>query len=306
MDLNDELTFLTKSQRFIWASQRSGYQHLYLYDLDGRLIRQLTDGNWMVVGDGGARALVDVDEVRGRVYFMANEASALERHLYAVPLRGRFPPSRITREPGWHSVAVSPDHKFFLEMYSNPERPPRVQLRQIDGEVIKTLIDNALDDSHPYAPFRDAHVPTEFGTLQAADGQTLNYQMLKPTHFDPGHKYPVIVDVYGGPGVQNVRRAWGPQFFRQVLAQSGYVVFTLDNRGSGFRGVAFESVLHQRMPSVRRDASRTHANASGSRSTSVAPSLRRLRNSSVLARNCSSLSASMDGSSALASLTHRL
>jgi len=250
VDLNDELTFLTKSQRFIWASQRSGYQHLYLYDLDGRLIRQLTDGNWMVVGDGGARALVDVDEVRGRVYFMANEASALERHLYAVPLRGRFPPSRITREPGWHSVAVSPDHKFFLEMYSNPERPPRVQLRQIDGEVIKTLIDNALDDSHPYAPFRDAHVPTEFGTLQAADGQTLNYQMLKPAHFDPGHKYPVIVDVYGGPGVQNVRRAWGPQFFRQVLAQSGYVVFTLDNRGSGFRGVAFESVLHHRMGQV--------------------------------------------------------
>jgi dipeptidyl-peptidase-4 len=93
-------------------------------------------------------------------------------------------------------------------------------------------------------------VPTEFGTLQAADGQTLNYQMLKPTHFDPGHKYPVIVDVYGGPGVQNVRRAWGPQFFRQVLAQSGYVVFTLDNRGSGFRGVAFESVLHQRMGQV--------------------------------------------------------
>ena len=250
VDLNDELTFLSKSRRFIWASSRTGFRHLYLYDLDGRLIRPLTAGNWMVVGDGGGRALVDVDEVRERIYFMANEASPLERHLYATSLRRSFAPSRITREPGWHTVSVSPDHTFFLELYSNPERPPRVQLRRIDGGVLKTLIDNSLNDAHPYAPYRDAHVTTEFGTLQAADGQTLHYQMLKPTHFDPSHKYPVIVDVYGGPGVQNVRRAWGPQFFRQVLAQSGYVVFTLDNRGSGFRGVAFESVLHGRMGQV--------------------------------------------------------
>jgi dipeptidyl-peptidase-4 len=250
VDLNDELTFLSKSSQFIWASRRSGYQHLYLYDLNGQLIRPLTAGNWMVVGDGGTRALLDVDEARERIYFMANKESPLERHLYAAPLRGKFPPSRITEEPGWHTVAVSPNHKFFLESYSNPERPPRVQLRRIDGGVIKTLIDNSLNDSHPYAPYREAHVPTEFGTLRASDGQTLNYQMLKPTHFDPAQKYPVIVDVYGGPGVQNVRRAWGPQFFRQVLAQSGYIVFTLDNRGSGFRGVAFESVIHQRMGQV--------------------------------------------------------
>ncbi len=250
VDLNDELTFLNKSRRFIWASRRSGYQHLYLYDLNGHLIRPLTAGNWMVVGDGGSRALVDVDEARERIYFMANKESPLERHLYVAPLRGKFPPSRITEEPGWHTVAMSPDHKFFLELYSNPERPPRVQLRRIDGGVIKTLIDNSLNDSHPYAPYRDAHVPTEFGTLQASDGQMLNYQMLKPAHFDPARRYPVIVDVYGGPGVQNVRRTWGPQFFRQVLAQNGYVVFTLDNRGSGFRGVAFESVIHQRMGQI--------------------------------------------------------
>ena len=250
VDLNDELTFLNKSSRFIWASNRSGYQHLYLYDLDGHLIRPLTAGNWMVVGDGSSRALLDVDEARERIYFMSNEQSPLERHLYSAPLRGRFAPSRITEEPGWHTVAMSPDHKFFLELYSTPERPPRVQLRRIDGALIKTLIDNALDDSHPYAPYRDAHVVTEFGTLPASDGQALNYQMLKPTHFDPARKYPVIVDVYGGPGVQNVRRAWGPAFFRQVLAQSGYVVFTLDNRGSGFRGVAFESVLHQRLGQI--------------------------------------------------------
>ncbi|HZF26010.1 MAG TPA: S9 family peptidase [Steroidobacteraceae bacterium] len=256
VDLNDELTFLSSSPAFIWASSRTGYQHLYLYDLDGNLIRALTSGAWMVVGDGGSRAVVDVDEAQGRVYFTANEQSPLERHLYSVPLRWNSAPKRITVEAGWHTAAVSPDHQFFLEVYSNPERPPRIQLRRIDGRLFATLIDNALDDSHPYAPYRDVHVRTEFGTLKAADGQTLYYQMLKPAHFDAAHKYPVIVDVYGGPGVQRVRQAWGgyPRsnegFFRQILAQSGYVVFTLDNRGSGFRGVAFESVITRRLGQI--------------------------------------------------------
>ena len=256
VDLNDELTFLARSRAFIWASRRTGYQHLYLYDLDGRLIRPLTSGKWMVVGDGGARALLGVDEVAGRIYFVANERGPLERHLYSAPLRRTSAPSRITEEVGWHTPVVSPDHRFFLDVYSNPDRPPRVQLRSIEGRVIKTLIDNGLDDSHPYAPYLGAHVPTEFGTLQAADGQTLYYQMLRPAHFDATRKYPVIVDVYGGPGVQRVRRAWGgyPRtnegFFRQILAQSGYLVFTLDNRGSGFRGAAFESLIHQRMGKI--------------------------------------------------------
>jgi dipeptidyl-peptidase 4 len=256
VDLNDELTFLATRPAFIWASSRTGYQHLYLYDFDGKLIRPLTTGNWMVVGDGRGRALVSVDEAQQRIYFTANERSPLERHLYWAPLDFTKPPTRITDEMGWHTVAVSPDHQFFLEVYSNPERPPRVQLRRIDGRLMTTLIDNALDDSHPYGPYRDAHRRTEFGTLKAADGQTLYYQMLKPEHFDPARKYPVIFDVYGGPGAQRVRQAWGgyPRgnegFFRQVLAQDGFVVFTLDNRGSGFRGVAFESVIKGRLGQI--------------------------------------------------------
>jgi dipeptidyl-peptidase-4 len=256
VDLNDELTFLNSSRAFIWASGRTGYQHLYLYDLDGHLIRPLTSGDWMVVGDGGSRAVVDVDEAQGRVYFLANERGPLQRHLYWAPLRFTSGPRRVTDEAGWHTATMSPDHLFFLEVYSNPERPPRIQLRRVDGRPLATLIDNALDDTHPYAPYRDAHARTEFGTLKAADGQSLYYQMLKPEHFDPARKYPVIVDVYGGPGVQRVRQAWGgyPRsnegFFRQVLAQDGYVVFTLDNRGSGFRGAAFESVIRDRMGQV--------------------------------------------------------
>jgi dipeptidyl-peptidase-4 len=251
VDLHDELTFLDKSPQFIWASSRSGYRHLYLYDLDGQLLRPLTAGTWMVVGDRGLRAVVGVDEKRKLVYFMANERNPLERHLYVASLLTNTPEQvrRITDESGWHRVVMSRTAKFFLETYSDPERPPRVRLRSADGAVLATLIDNALDESHPYWPYLDHHSKAEFGTLPAADGQTLYYRVLRPRQFDPANRYPVIVTVYGGPGVQNVDRTWG-HYYEQYLAQRGYVVFTLDNRGSGYRGVAFETVLHSRMGQV--------------------------------------------------------
>ena len=251
VDLNDELTFLNRSARFIWASSRSGYRHLYLYDLDGQLVRPLTAGNWMVVGDRGVRAVAGVDEKRKLVYFMANERSPLERHLYVTSLLTSTPEQarRITDESGWHRVVMSSTAQFFLETYSTPDRPPRVRLRSADGRALATLIDNALDESHPYWPYLDHHSEAEFGTLPAADGQTLYYRMLRPPHFDPAAKYPVIVAVYGGPGVQNVDRTWG-HYYEHYLAQRGYIVFTLDNRGSGDRGVAFETVLHARMGQV--------------------------------------------------------
>jgi dipeptidyl-peptidase-4 len=258
VDLTDEMTFLRRSPRFIWASSRSGFRHLYLYDLDGNLVRPLTAGAWSVVGDNSGSALLGVDERRGRVYFVANEKSPLERHVYVTSLNTKAPDKvrRITEEAGWHSVQLSGDKRFFLESFSHPDRPPRLGLRRTDGLVLATLIDNSIDASHPYWPYLDHHVATEFGTLTAEDGQTLYYQMLKPPGFDASRSYPVIVDVYGGPGVQRVRRAWGgyPRsnegFFRQYLAQQGYIVFTLDNRGSGSRGVAFETALHLRMGRV--------------------------------------------------------
>jgi dipeptidyl-peptidase-4 len=251
VELNDELTFLHKSPRFIWASSRSGYRHLYLYDFEGKLIRPLTAGDWMVVGDRGARAIQGVDERRQQVFFMANERSPLERHLYVASLATRTPAQvrRITEETGWHSVAMASGARVFLETYSSSERPPRLRLRDVDGRMSATLIENALDPSHPYWPYLDHHSKAEFGTLPAADGQTLHYRMLKPPHFNPATRYPVIVTVYGGPGVQNVTNSWG-RYYDQYLAQRGYIVFTLDNRGSGARGVAFETPLHLRMGQV--------------------------------------------------------
>ncbi len=256
VDLNDELTFLKGSKQFIWASARSGFPHLYLYGLDGKLVRPLTSGEWNLVGDGSA-AIRGVDEKRGVLYFIANADTPIERHLYAVSLTdAKAPMRRVTEAAGWHAVEMAEDASVFLDTFSTPDLPPSVTLREASGKSLAALVPNALGADHPYAPYKDEHVATEFGTLQARDGQTLHYQIMKPRTLAAGKRYPVIVDVYGGPGYQRVRRAWGgyPRsnegFFRQVLAQNGYVVFTLDNRGSGFRGVAFETSLYHRMGSV--------------------------------------------------------
>jgi dipeptidyl-peptidase 4 len=259
VDLHDDLEFLERSSQFIWASSRSGYKHLYLYDNNGRLVRPLTAGNWMVVGDGtDDRALLGVDEARAQVYFLANERTPLERHLYVTALDTRTPGvvRRLTQESGWHSVRVSPDLRFFLDTFSDPDRPPRVELRRMNGTPLATPVENALDSKHPYFPYLDEHVRTEFSTLEAADGQVLHYQVMKPPRFDASRRYPLIVDVYGGPGAQRVRRQWNggaranEGFFRQLLARSGYVVLTLDNRGSAYRGVDFETALHLRLGQV--------------------------------------------------------
>jgi dipeptidyl-peptidase-4 len=257
IDLHHELTFLEDSMRFIWASTRSGYKHLYLYDVNGKLIAPLTSGEWMLVGDGFERAIRGVDEKRGLVYFMANAETPLERHLYSVALeKPEAGMQRITQESGWHSVQMSKDTRLFLDTFSTPDQPPSVTLRAADGASRAALVPNKLSTDHPYAPYLTEHLPTEFGTLNAADGQTLHYHIIKPRNLVEGQRYPVIVDVYGGPGYQRVRRAWGgyPRsnegFFRQYLAQNGYIVFTLDNRGSGFRGVNFERALYHKLGSV--------------------------------------------------------
>lgn len=262
VDLHDELTFVSKPAGFLWASARSGYRHLYLYGLDGRLIRPVTAGAWTVAGDGD-RSIRGVDIGRGLVYFMANKDSPLERHLYTAPLNGDSDAEaieaavrRITREPGWHNVRMAKNLRQFVDTWSSSTTPPQTVLMRLDGRTQATIIANKLNESHPYAPFLDAHRPTEFGSIPASDGQTLYWQLLTPPNMAPGRRYPVVVDVYGGPGVQRVKNAWmggsraNEGLFRQYLAQQGFLVFTLDNRGTSFRGTRFETALHRRMGQV--------------------------------------------------------
>jgi dipeptidyl-peptidase-4 len=247
--LHRELTFLQKSKQFIWAASRDGFQHLYLYDNDGRLVRPLTRGEFMVVGAASEAAVRAVDERARRVYFTANLPSPVERQLFWVSLDSPAQPRAVTTGAGMHGIAMSLNARVFVDTFSNADTPPNVTLRRADGAALTVLVPNKLDEHHPYGRYADQHVHPEFGTLAAADGQRLHYKLMKPRVLEPGRKYPVLVDVYGGPGVQRVTNAWG-NLFHQYLVQHGYVVFALDNRGTGLRGTKFETSLGLRMGGV--------------------------------------------------------
>ncbi|MET0498145.1 MAG: DPP IV N-terminal domain-containing protein [Steroidobacteraceae bacterium] len=257
IELNDDLRFLEKRAAFIWGSRRSGFKHFYLHDLDGKLIRPLTAGAWMAVGEG-EDGVVGIDEGKGLLYFMANEASPLERQLYATSLdtKDASKVQRISKEAGWHDVRLLPGAKGYLDQWSSPEQPPTTAIRDLQGKAQHWLIRNSLDASHPYQPFLADHVKEEYGSIQSADGQALYYRMLRPARTEPGKRYPVVIDTYGGPGVQYVHKDWmgGARamqgYFRQVLAQHGYVVFTLDNRGSGYRGERFEAGIKNQLGKI--------------------------------------------------------
>ena len=244
--LHDGLRFLA-DDRFLWLSERSGFEHLYLHDADGKPLRALTSGEWTV------EALLGVDEAAGLAYVAGTRDSPLENHVYAVPLAGGEP-RRLTAQPGMHQAVFSANAAVFVDQWSNPETPPQTELLRADGTKLATLVANDLTDpAHPYAPYLAAHRPVEFGELQAASGETLHYSLVKPAGFDPAKKYPVVVYVYGGPAAQTVTRAWpgrADALFNQYLAQNGYVVFSLDNRGTPRRGAKFGGALYGKQGTV--------------------------------------------------------
>ncbi len=251
IELHDELTFLRHAPQFIWASSRDGFQHLYLYDYQGRLLRQLTAGEWSV-DDFRARAIKGVDEAGRLVYFTATEKTPLERHLYSTSLDtdDAHRVRRITREAGLHAISMSADARSYVDEFNSAGQPPQVSLRDADGRLLHWMEENPLDEQHPYAPYLADAAPPEFGTLTAADGQVLHYRLFKPAGFDPATRYPAIIEVYGGPGVQRVTNAWTGNSFTQVLTRSGYVVFQLDNRGTAARGTAFRAPIHLKLGDV--------------------------------------------------------
>jgi len=248
VELHDELTFLKRSSEFIWASMRDGRQHLYLYANDGRLVRQLTAGDWCV-DDFRARAIKWVDEQQRLVYFTATRDGPTTRALYRVSYADgpRAEPQRITSEEGVHAITIAAGGRFFLDQFTSRRQPPRVALHAIDGTFSAYLLENRLDENHPDAPYRDTNSTPEFGTLAAADGQALHYRLFKPAGFDPGRRHPAILDVYGGPGVQRVLDNWTGSSFTQILTRVGYVVLQLDNRGSAGRGTAFQAPIHGKL-----------------------------------------------------------
>jgi dipeptidyl-peptidase 4 len=251
IELNSELSFLTHSREFVWASARNGYQHLYLYDYEGHLLRPLTTGPWNV-DDFRARAIKGIDEKNRLIYFTATEKSPTERQLYRTSLDTQDPQKidRVSQEDGLHGIVMSPDTRFYVDTFTSSAQPPQVSLHDADGKLQAQLLENRLDAKHPDAPYLADNSVPEFGTLTAADGQILYYRLFKPAHFDPAKHYPAILDVYGGPGIQRVLDNWTGNSFTQILTRAGYVVFQLDNRGTAFRGTAFQAPIHDKLGDI--------------------------------------------------------
>ena len=227
--------------RFIWASERSGFRHLYLYEGDGNLVRQLTAGDWAV------DSLSGVDQQAGVAYFTGTKDGTTECRLYSVSLEGG-PISRLTQEAGTHSVTL--DHGFsrFVDVFSDTSTPPTITLRSLlDGSAIHTI--HSTDD-----PRVDelALAPPELVTIQSRDGETLHGALYRPAPEFGDGPHPTVIYVYGGPHVQIVDNHWSMtcSMRQQYLRSQGYLVFCLDNRGSARRGLAFEGVIKHRMGDV--------------------------------------------------------
>ncbi|MBN2071635.1 MAG: S9 family peptidase [Candidatus Krumholzibacteriota bacterium] len=251
VELHEDLRVLKKSQGFVWKSARDGFPHLYVCDTDSGVLTRLTKGDWCV------EKLLGVDEEAGLVYFMATKETVLERHLYTAALDGSDPdsPRRITSRSGVHYLEFAEDCSIYIDKFSNTDTPPQVSVHRADGTRITWLEENALSEEHPYFPYSRRHAKVEFGTLKAEDGQDLYYSIIKPVPFDPDRRYPVFVDCYGGPRGQQVYNNWRGvwSLYSQYLARHGYVVFTLDNRGTGHRGKKFDDPIYGQLGKIEVD-----------------------------------------------------
>ncbi|MHC4470264.1 MAG: S9 family peptidase, partial [Planctomycetota bacterium] len=246
LNLDGNTRFLDSGE-MLRTSERTGFRHLYLHAEDGRLVRQLTDGEWMVT------LVLDVDEERRVARFEATKDGVLERHVYEVSLLGGEV-TRLTEEPGWHHAVFSPDHSLYVDTWSSLEHAPRIFLRRVEGGDA-----TALHDEPEHTAKALGLVPPELVTVEAEDGTLLHGAVYEPPAADPALAAgestppgPAIVSVYGGPHAQRVANEWSltVELRAQHLARNGYVVFLLDNLGSANRGLAFEGALARRFGTV--------------------------------------------------------
>ncbi len=238
LNVADNLVLLKSRAEFLWTSERSGFRHIYRYSNKGELLGQLTSGDWQVEN------ISAVDEARGRVYFTSSQASPLETQFYSVPLQGGEI-TRITKQEGTHQIHANPQGTYFVDAYSSLKQPPQTELAKANGEKVAVLEPRDTSTSNQY----DLE-PEQIERVKTQDGVTLYARLIKPANFQAGKKYPAIVYVYGGPGVQSVRNRWYGLSLEQLFASRGYVVWQLDNRGSMGRGHAFEAPIYHELGKV--------------------------------------------------------
>jgi dipeptidyl-peptidase-4 len=244
INLHNNFRFVGAGTDFLWTSERSGTSQLYLHRADGTSV-QLTRGA------GRINEVVHSDA--SHAFVLGWTVRPTEQHLLKVALDGTGEPEVLTRVPGWHEAVIDPTGAWFVDRYSNVAQPTCLELRSLAAETpARQLTANALVEGHPYFPHVADHAEPSFGSFAAADGQTLWYRLTLPRGYDAKARVPVLVHVYGGPGVQRVRDEWAP-LTNQLFANLGVAVFELDNRGGGNRAKSFEDPICGRLGYIEVD-----------------------------------------------------
>ena len=238
-EINDDLVYLKNGKQFIYNSDISGYPHIYLYDISGKLIRQITSGNWEVA------KFLGLDESKKLLYYQSTEDGSTQRHLYKIGIDGKGK-TRLSQGAGTHNAGFNPAFTYYIDDYHAAGTPSNYGLFQANGKLVKTLEDNA-DLIKTLGTYQIS--PKTFFEITTSQGIKLNAWMIKPADFDPSKKYPVLMHCYGGPGHQTVTDAWaGPDYFwYQMLASKGYIIVSVDNRGTGGKGSDFRKATYAQM-----------------------------------------------------------
>jgi dipeptidyl-peptidase 4 len=239
VNLSDDLKPLADGS-LIWTSERDGHRHLYRWR--GGKWTQLTKGPWQI------KQVIGVDDTSRRAWFLANRDTAIEWQIYSAPIDRPGAPERLSETGFNHAAVMDGAATRLIVTRSSVTQPPQTYLADAAGKRLRWVEENAVSGDHPYAPYLAAHVAPQFGTLKAADGQTLHYKIYRPK--GASGRRPVFLQVYGGPGAgRQVVNEWNALQY-QYLVQKGWVVFSIDNRGTPDRGKAFEDPIHRAMGTV--------------------------------------------------------
>ena len=237
VDIHDNLTFLN-DHSFIWTSEKDGFNHVYHYDFNGKLINQITRGNWEVTNYYGFHPN------NNKIYYQSVENGSINRGVYSIDLDGKNK-KLLSNSIGNNHASFSDNLNYFINTHSTTEEPPTYSLYSSEGEMLKVIKDNA-SLKEKLATYKIS--PKEFSTIKI-NGEELNMWMIKPTDFNPNKAYPLLMFQYSGPGSQQVINRWNGanDYWHQMLAQQGMIIACVDPRGTGLKGRDFKKVTQNEL-----------------------------------------------------------